>query len=46
VIRIQALIALGRRAEAAAVGRAWLAQSPGSAYARRLATLLPEIAAP
>ena len=46
VIRIQALAGAGRRQEAIDLARALIAGNPDSAYARRLASLFPEIAAP
>ncbi|MBI4954032.1 MAG: hypothetical protein HY908_18560 [Myxococcales bacterium] len=46
MIRIQALAGAGRRAEALAAARAFEASHPGSAYARRLEQLFPELAGP
>lgn len=43
VLRIQALVKLGRRSEAAALGRAFVAAHPTSTHATRLRALLPEI---
>jgi len=46
MIRIQALVGVGKRDQALAAARALTARHPDTAYARRLRSLFPELSAP